>query len=124
MKAPKKQPVVKENIFHKFEFTAEELQELGRECAQITQDVNDLKGQAKSVASDYKAKVDQKESARNVVANKINNGFEMREIECVVEFDPEVSRKRYHDANTHELLKTADMTSADFQMRMFSDEQA
>lgn len=112
---------IKENILHKFEFTATELQALGLECARCTTDVNELKDQAKSVASDYKAKVDQKESQRNLIAGKLNSGYEMREVEAIVEFDYPNGTKDYLHPVTLEFLRRAEMTHADRQMPMFED---
>jgi len=114
---------IKEKIFHKFDFTPSELQQLGLECARLSTDINELKDGAKSVASDYKAKVDQKDSQRNLVASKLNSGYEMREVEAIVELDFAIGKKCYIHPQTFEVLKITDMSPADRQMSLIDESE-
>ncbi|HEX2881221.1 MAG TPA: hypothetical protein VHO25_16950, partial [Polyangiaceae bacterium] len=79
---------------------------------------NELEEKKKQVTADLKAQVEAAQAEVNLLSTKISNGYEMRETECVVTFDPKNSSKDYHVKKTGVFAKRAEMTKQDFQITM------
>lgn len=71
----------------RYDFTKEELSELSLEMAQAVADMNNAENEKKAVMSDFKSQIDAHSAKAHNLAGKIQNGWEMRGIECRVEKD-------------------------------------
>lgn len=101
-----------------------ELLEYGNGLARLHAEANELKEQAKSVASDFKAKIDAAGSEAGIFARAIQNGFEYRDVECEVDRDFETKKVYTTRLDTGEIIKSRDMTQEEMQGRLFEAEKA
>lgn len=107
----------------KYTFSNTEIRELGEGLAREAQTVFDLKAEKKSLSAALTAKV---EAANNRVADlttKINNGYELREVECLVLMEtPRAGMKRIIRIDNNETVREEAMTMAEMQRGFgFSD---
>ena len=69
--------------------------------------------------SDFKAKIDAKDSLISNLSNNVNNGYEYRSVDCEVEMDsPKKGMKTTTRIDTGEVVGTEKMTDADRQEEM------
>lgn len=110
-----KQPkVVLEQV--KYTFTMEEKRILGETLAREAQDVFSLQTQKKEVTSSITARIDEAQGRVKITTDKINQGYELRDAECVVTFDvPRRGMKSYIRLDTHEAVREEPMTSDELQ---------
>ena len=107
----------------KYTFGSTEIRELGESLAREAQTVFDLKAQKKSTNAAMGASI---EAANNRVADlttKINNGYEMREVECLAMLEtPRAGMKRIIRLDTNETVREEAMTMQEMQQNFgFSD---
>jgi hypothetical protein len=115
MNPPK--PVI-ETIPVEHRFNIEEIGELARRSALETQRANELEERKKQVASDLKAQIEACQAQINSFSAKISNGFEMRDTECEIIYDPPNSTKHYYNAKTMSFVRSAEMTRRDFELSL------
>ncbi len=84
--------------------TNEELADLSMTLAAKTMEVTELEERKKSVAADYKAKIDQLSADNNVVARKIGTKSELRKVECRWEYDWSAGKKTLFRTDTGEQI--------------------
>jgi hypothetical protein len=90
----KKSDIQTAKVQAKYTFTPTELVELGRCAGSHQRHRDELDSQLSSIKSDYKGKIESAESLRDVAFRKLNDGYEMREVEAVIEFnEPKKSQK-------------------------------
>lgn len=118
--APKKQQILREKIMHRVDLTDKEMREYGAEVGRVNAEYLRLEDELASVKSDYKGRLDAKDAKRNALSTKLANGYEMREVEAIVEFDAAAGRKKYIHPVTKECIRDTEMTHADWQLPMFS----
>lgn len=104
--------------------SAEELLEYGNSLARLHSECSELKEQAKSVASDFKAKIDAATSQGGIFARAISNGFEYRDVECEVDRDFEAKKVWTTRLDTGEIIKSRDMTQEELQVHLFREKEA
>jgi len=107
----------------KYTFGKDEIRELGESLAHEAQTVFDLKAQKKSTNTSMNASI---ENANNRVADlttKINNGYELREVECLVMMEtPRAGMKTIIRIDTNEKVREEAMTMAEMQQNFgFTD---
>jgi hypothetical protein len=124
---PDTQPAPPEVIVHEkkvincqYNFTEAEKIANGVEIGTITADIIGLEEQSKSVAKDYKGRLDMMEMKRQALALKLTRGYEFREIEALVTFRPKDGKKDFRHPFTMEIIRVEDMTQADFQMELMA----
>lgn len=110
------------NEFCKYVFDESEKKEIAIEMARKISEQEQLEKDAKSIASEFKAKIDGTKASISGAAIKLNNGYEMRTIKCEVEYDFDKRVIRYVRTDNGEVAKTKNMTSDDLQMRVFQDD--
>ena len=62
--------------------TETEIKTAGAQLARSYSEITDLEDQKKSSASDFKARIDSASAQASIVARKIQNGYEFRDIDC------------------------------------------
>lgn len=110
----------------KYEFSAIETHELSLQLASKTKEKVALEEEKKSVASSYKARIDEVTATCNKLSNQVSDGFEMRDIECEgLHHQPEVGKKSIIRTDNNQLVIVEKMT--DYEWNLFNqpeDEEA
>lgn len=122
--APKKPKVHLETISAEYRFTIEEIGELARKSALESQRIEELENRKKEVTSGFKRDIEASQSVVCSLSNKISCGYEMREVEARVEFDPKTAKKSYYHAKTGAFIRTAEMSKHDYQLSLPAVEEA
>lgn len=71
----------------KCHFTQEEMTEFRDKLANSIMDLSSIEDEKKSVMSDYTARINEKKAMINRVASNIRNGYEHREVKCLIHYD-------------------------------------
>jgi hypothetical protein len=82
---------------HSIRYTFDKL-EIAQKSTQLAETCGDklrLIEEKKSVNSNYKAKIDEKDSIVSLLSSHITNGYEIKTVECDVEYDYDAGLKRY-----------------------------
>ena len=100
----------------KYTFGPNELRELGEALARETQTVIDLKDTKGNVAAEFAAKIKAGELRVSELTIRINNGYELREVECLQLLEtPRPGMKRIVRLDTNETVREEAMTAAERQ---------
>jgi hypothetical protein len=95
----------------KFTFGPSDIQELGQSLARETQNLYDLETRKKEIVKDFGAQLEAAAGRIAMLTQKMNNGYEMREIEVLVLMDePKPGIKRVIRVDTQEHLRDEVMT--------------
>ena len=97
----------------KHTFTEDEKREISTELAHCVSELSQKEDEKKAIMSDLKSQIDSLASRTNGLATKLNNGYEMRNIECEIERDYDAHVIRFFRLDTGELVRTRKMTSDD-----------
>lgn len=107
----------------KYNFTGEELVELGRSAHRHQTESDSLEVQLSSIKKDYQSRIEAAQMRRDAAFSKLTDGFEMREYKVIMVFNkPKKAMKTiYHlDADAQdkigEFIREEAMTEADAQM--------
>jgi hypothetical protein len=104
--------------------TEPELAELGKQQARLLQDIGELVVQKKVAVDEFKAAIGEKQKQVEDISKRINRGLECQDIECDVLLNtPEKGRKSFVGVATGQIVKVEDMTSADYQSRLFDPDE-
>ena len=104
--------------------TEPELAELGKQQARLLQDIGELVVQKKVAVDEFKAAIGEKQKEVEDISKRINRGLECQDIECDVLLNtPEKGRKSFVAVATGQIVKVEDMTSADYQSRLFDPDE-
>lgn len=132
--AKAKEPVKKlelkiETIQCEVRYSDAECGALGVQAGRAQKEIEALEKQLASIKKDYASKIDTAKLKLSGIFSRLNDGFEMRPIECVVEMIPAERKKKYfrHDPNNKEtgkgeFIREEEMSTADLQMEMFDKE--
>ena len=99
--------------------TEEEIKEAGASLADRYSEITDLEEAKKSVTSDFKAKIDSATADASVLARKIQNGYEFRNVECELQFCTDDKIVQSVRLDTFEIFKSRPMTSDELQEGLF-----
>lgn len=100
----------------KFVFTEEEKRDIASEMARKVSELNQAEDEKKAVMSDLKSRIDSLSAQVNAAANKLNSGYEYRNVEC--EIDRDYSRRVILFWFDEKVVKEKPMTSDDLQMKI------
>jgi hypothetical protein len=100
----------------KYTFSLDEIRELGEALAREAQNVFDLRERKSSVVAELSALIKQANGRVAELTNRINNGYELREVECMVMLEtPRPGMKRIIRVDNNEPLRDEPMTAAEMQ---------
>ena len=100
----------------KYQFTNDEMRELGGALAREAQIVFDLREQKKNATASLTASITAANKRVGDLTTKINNGYEMREVEVIAEMDkPRPGIKTIWRVDTGEELRKEPMTMQEMQ---------
>ena len=111
----------KSKEYLKHMFSDDEKKDIAIEMAQKVAELNQAEDQKKAINSDLKSKIDGLQATINHAAVRLNNGYEMRSIEC--EVTPAWDEKvwQYTKLDTGEIVKQVEMSPEDLQMRLLEE---
>jgi hypothetical protein len=94
----------------RYQFTPEDLRELGEEMAQAVARLESLKDEFQQVKAGFKEKTSGAQKTIRACALKIRQGFEMRTLECRMERVFDSNAVRLYRQDTGELVEERAMT--------------
>ena len=98
------------------DFSNEDRNRYAQELAIACHDKTSAEEEKKAVTSDFKAKIDNLQSEISKLSIKISQGWEMRNVECLVYFNnPEKGLKRIVRSDTGEQISVEAMDSSELQ---------
>jgi len=114
---------VKKNIKEhlKCVLTEEEIKEAGASLARKYSEITDLEEQKKSVVSDFKAQIDSATAMASVLARRIQNGYEYRNVDCEEQYDFNEKEIRVVRLDTGEIFKSRPMTPDELQTNFLQE---
>lgn len=99
----------------RYDFTAVEAHELSLQLGNKNKEVKALTQEKKSVTSQWTAKINEAEAARDKLSNQVVDGYEHREVECEVIFNqPANGKKTVIRKDSNKLVGVEDMTQSDW----------
>jgi hypothetical protein len=114
----------------KHDFTPAESVELGRTAGREQGEVPNLESALSSIKKDYQSRIKSAENRRDNAFRKLNDGFEMREVEAVIDYnDPKKGEKtiRFHLPEEKrfrgEIIRVEPMSESDLQTELRLIEQ-
>lgn len=100
----------------KFTFGPTDIQDLGQKLARENQNVYDLESRKKEIDAEMAAQIKSANNRCSELTTKLNNGYEMREVEVLVLFDePKQGIKRIVRVDNNEHLRDEAMTLEEMQ---------
>ena len=100
----------------KYTFSADEKRQLGEALARETQTVYDFRSQKANAVSSLGASIKNAEKRAADLTTKINQGFELREVECMVLLEtPRPGMKRLVRMDNNEHIRNEPMSLAEMQ---------
>lgn len=100
----------------RYDFTEEEKKEIAAELARKVTDLAQAENERKAVASDLKSKIDGLTAQVAQAANRINNGYEYRNLKCEVDYVYREKKVLYWFDG--KIVKERFMTNDEFQMKL------
>ena len=102
----------------KYVFTENEKKEIGEKMALMVNELKNTQNTKKAVMSDFKSQIDTAEANIIQYATKLNNGYEMRSIDCKITADYEHNRWLYVRQDNGEIVREERMSADDRQRRL------
>jgi len=97
-------------------FSDKEINTLGRELGATLQRVEKLEEEKAELSADFTAKIKREKLDLHDTSRKIQNGYELREIECQIRYnEPEVGKKTTIRTDTVKTVRVEAMTEAEKQ---------
>lgn len=106
----------KQQVLFKHMFTAEEHHNNAEMLASVIIERRQIKNEAKEIASQYKARIDEKDAQTDKYSNMVSNGYEMREEECRVFMNFQDNMKEFVSTKTNQIVKTEPLSHEDKQL--------
>ena len=120
-----KNPIVV--IMVRREFTQKEVADMAPKLSTLLRRKEELEMEKKSITSDYASQIASVNAQITRLADKVSDGFEMIEVEAIIEKDYVKKEKVYLDpkANKRTVLKTEPFTQEDYQAEIqFENQEA
>lgn len=107
----------KEKMFLKYVFTSQETLDIAKKQSTALQELERYKNEKKAVVKDFDNKIAKSELIIGESADKVNNGYEHRYVECIITYhSPTKDMKTYTRTDTGEDFETLPMDDADYQL--------
>ncbi len=103
----------------KYQFSSDELRELGSQLADATIELRQIEEDKKRVTSDFTAKITTKDLDISQLSTRLQSGYEFRFMECTVRFhEPKEGQATVARDDTGETVEVRDMTPAEMQEQL------
>lgn len=103
--------------FLKHIFTDAEMQVMHKDLAQKTIELRHLQSDKATVMKQYASSIEKAQAEIEILADKLNSGFENQAMNCPVYIDWEKDIKQVVHPETGEIVKTLDVTPDDRQTK-------
>ena len=103
--------------------TEDEIKEIGRQQAAAVKMKRSLEYEFDTIKRDWKAKIGDQENMIHKCAELINDGFELRPVECEWSYNWEENRKDLTRKDTGEIIETLAITADERQLWMDEQEE-
>lgn len=124
-KAVAKKQTSKEKMFLKYVFTKEELLQIAKRQSTALQELERYKNEKKSVVKDFDNKIAKSELIIGESADKVNNGYEHRYVECLITYhSPEENMKTYTRLDSGEIFETIPMVDDDYKLDFSGNDES
>jgi hypothetical protein len=115
---PKPLKIIKEYL--RYEFTEEELKQKSKDLARSIQLQVAAQEEQKAAAAQFKERIETQVATIGRLSRDINGGWEMRNIDCIVQFHtPTIASKRVIRQDTGELVRECAMEKHELQENLF-----
>lgn len=108
-------PEMFENIEYQHNLNNDERLRLLTELTQLNQSKENLEAQKKASAAGWKNQIDTVTNKIKSITTTASNGFEMKPINARVEYDRKTGKKVYFFPDTHQIIRTEEMTATDYE---------
>lgn len=115
-------PAEREDVNVPYNFTPEELSEMGHTHRKTLDAIETLKTQMKTSAQDFKLRISTKENEEKQLRMKLASGEETRPMRVAVAFDAKRGMKRYLYPDTGDFIREEPMQAADWQLPLIREE--
>jgi hypothetical protein len=100
----------------KYEFTQDEIRELGKALAIEGARLDEVKGERAATLADFKARMEAIAGRQRELQSQINNGYKLVEVEIMVMYDkPAPGKKQILRLDTNSILREEPMTARELQ---------
>jgi hypothetical protein len=107
----------------RYDFSAVEIHDLSLELAKKTKELSSLTEEKKTVTSQYSARLNEVKATTNKLSNQVADGWEYREIDCVVEFHkPQHGKKTIIRKDTDKVAMIETMSEYDHNLFTQADD--
>ncbi|MBN8826467.1 MULTISPECIES: hypothetical protein [unclassified Spirosoma] len=108
----------------RYNYSEDEITQLGRDVARLMNDIKTKEEEKKTVVADFNHQIADIKKNFNKNVDRVNNGFEMREVEARLHKNYLTNEKEYYDPVTGDLLKTEPFEPKDLQRHIseFTDD--
>jgi hypothetical protein len=93
----------------------DETRKYGMELARANANKDEAEERKKEVDAQLKAEIESHSTRALNLARKINNGYEYRDVECLMQFDYPKNSVRIERQDTYEIIETRSMTDEERQ---------
>lgn len=119
---PPIQPTKIVQEFLRYDFSEQELKEKAKALSLALQLKERAESEQKAAQAQFKERIEAQQNIISRVSREIYSGWEMRNIDCRVEFHvPTVASKRITRIDTGELVAERPMNADELQLHMFED---
>ena len=103
----------------RYKFNDAELLQIGKELAEHNSELSALEQDKKRVVADFGAKITGKEATVSIAVNKIQSGYEWRDLPCTIHYNtPKTGKRRIIRDDTGAQVDERDMTPDELQMEL------
>lgn len=100
----------------KYEFTQDEIRELGKTLAVEGARLDEVKGERAATMADFKARLEAIAGRQRELQIQINNGFKLVEVEVMTMYDrPKPGQKQVLRLDTNTVMREEPMTARELQ---------
>lgn len=105
----------------KYTFDAEELQQMGQQLGQQTEELRATEDQKSETMADFNAIIKHLKATTLALSTKLNQGYEWRDVECVVEYDHAIGRKIIRHPDTGEAIEELPLSQDEMQVNFTNE---
>lgn len=99
----------------KYEFNDQEKQYMGQELALKYKDKASINDEKQSAMSAFKDRLDRVELNINTLSRNINDGYELRDFECIIEKDFDAHLKKFRCVRSKKIISEVPLDPSDYQ---------
>lgn len=115
--------IMKTKEYLECKFTEDEMRTIAKQLAHENRNLEEIEAKKKTVNTDFANQIQFSKTSISSLSNKINNGYEFRDVECVTKFNcPNSGKKTITRMDTGENIDIQDMTAAEMQEPLFAEE--